>query len=106
MTLDETRDEIAKAIGWIARKHRGGLIVWTRGEVETGDHPVPATLDAIAALWPMSKPFRLDFHEPTTGRRMWRAFSGNRTADAHTELEARAALLLAVLRHEKEAKKS
>jgi hypothetical protein len=56
MTLDECRDEIAVAMGWVRDRPsvcatgswRGPDNAWMHGL----DHPVPATLDSIAASLP------------------------------------------------------
>jgi hypothetical protein len=56
MTLDECRDEIAVAIGWVRDRPsvyatgswRGPDNAWMHGL----DHPVPATIDSIAASLP------------------------------------------------------
>ncbi len=113
MTLQETLDEIARLKGW-RRFGQGGSLSdwWGRDKVETFEHPVPATLDAIAALWPHRRwGIAVDCYSPLG--KGWDAVAtrlGHPTGDGEfrhvygeTELEARAALLLAVLRHEKEA---
>ncbi len=97
MTLSETLDEIAKSLGWSKLTYRGGLIAWRRNEVETGDHPVPATVDAIEALWPSG--WRLQLAQHGSPKR-WRAVAwsddGLTTVarNGATMLEALAALLL------------
>jgi hypothetical protein len=56
MTLDECRDEIAVAMGWVRDRPsvcatgswRGPDNAWMHGL----DHPVPATIDSIAANLP------------------------------------------------------
>jgi hypothetical protein len=116
MTLQETLDEIAEALGHRrCDKHHGWWIV---GKCPDGDdmlqrfHPVPATLDAIAALWPEGR-WEMSIRTWATehGCCEWMARArrqgeprGVETECFPTELEARAALLLAVLRHEKAAK--
>ncbi len=103
MTLQETLDEIAEALGY-----EYGTWGWQK---QAGDkfqvalrHPVPATLDAIAALMPKGWHVTITLFP-----------SGDVTCDAlhlqrgipvgafaaPTMLESFAALLLAVLRHEK-----
>lgn len=103
MTLQETLDEIAEALGY-----EYGTWGWQK---QAGDkfqvalrHPVPATLDAIAALMP--KGWTWNLSKDTTDQLVycW-AFTGGHAdiviSNGTTELESFAALLLAVLRHEK-----
>lgn len=105
MTLDETRDEIAEALGY-----EYGTWGWQK---QAGDkfqvalrHPVPATLDGVASMMPPH--WYLRIRHTTRGwnvearHRDNRWVSSNRKGD--DELAARTRILLAVLRHEKGAK--
>jgi hypothetical protein len=103
MTLDETRDEIAEALGY-----EYGTWGWQK---QAGDkfqvalrHPVPATLDAIAALWP--KGYSLHLWKKPDGSVEMFASVGSESGQwkcGSNLLETWASLLLAVLRHEKGA---
>lgn len=122
MTLQVTLDEIARLQGWAndisgwgfgpggwvkpCRNERGEIV--SHSHCLNGSHPIPATLDAIAGLMP--RDYCLSIR---TGPRIdgWEASAMKRDSwsihvveTAPTELEARAALLLAVLRREKEAR--
>jgi hypothetical protein len=59
MNLDELRDAHAKRLGWHQIRANGATkedgddgLYWAKGGRMMWDHPVPATLDAIAGLMP------------------------------------------------------
>ncbi len=108
MTLSETLDEIAVHTGWVKWTYPGGVVKWGRGGMETQlTHPVPATLDAIAALWPNNWQYRsmwtgdgsmwvLTASTCYAPDRLWKTISSS----GQSEIEARADLLMAVLMRE------
>jgi hypothetical protein len=61
MNLDELRDAHAKRLGWDTYTASNGIVVWFKGGFGVADdpyqqnskeHPIPASLDAIAGLMP------------------------------------------------------
>jgi hypothetical protein len=105
MTLDPIRDEIAALLGWSVTEY-GGVRVWSRNGDNTDDHPVPASLDGISSLWPVGRTLSLAQRPDGTTEAFTSINCESGTAVvAPTLLEAWANLLLAVLRHEKEAKR-
>lgn len=99
--LQETLDEIARLTGW-RRFGSGGSLSnwWGRGKDETFDHPVPATLDAIAGLMP--KGWKWGVIHSEHGTFGWASPPDRPDAfesEGTSELEVRALVALAVLRH-------
>lgn len=104
MTLEEVRDEIAELQGWV---YDGDL--WLRGEnnaeVET-THPVPESLDTVAALMPEGWIVSLNqWRRPVPWTALATSNEHNGISDAvkssgDTELLARFRLLLLILRKE------
>jgi hypothetical protein len=114
MTLDECRDELARAKGWEQIGHfwygHGRVVSAPDAAIRavqipsSPDHPIPATLDAIAQAMPEG--FRLEVGHAYGGQSGWYAL-GNRTSKnwvgrADTELLARARLACACWRASKE----
>lgn len=103
MTLDEIRERIALLKGYKRCDRYDGW--WIVGKCPDGDdmiqrgHPVPPSLDWVAANWPKDRPLFVQFTLVNEGEpRTWSASSfSDREADYPTELHARMALLLAVL---------
>lgn len=118
MTTDEARDEVAKLLGWrlVAESNDIQRTCWINelynGEPGTGRciissggddlHPIPTTIDGIAALWPEDWWITVSNCDNTKLPGRWHARGGNNThfipwQMGDTEYEARLTLLLAVL---------
>jgi hypothetical protein len=116
MTLRQTCDEIARLLGWVKWTPRpspdlpptfGFAPKWTRnGQMSETEHPVPATKEAIERLLPKHWSTQVLANDLGVGPIVWSAAAlAPRGAYVEswnhaTEIEALAAILLAMLRHD------
>jgi hypothetical protein len=112
MNLDELRDAHAKRLGWETYTASNGIVVWFKGgfgvaddpyQQNSKDHPIPATLDAIAGLMPPNWKWYREHYR--INKIQWSAHTTNmsvRVDDTGDELTDRARL--AWLAWEAEAK--
>lgn len=110
MTLNQKRDRVAELLGWwreseIDRDSGNSVDFWNSENHAQMDHPVPDTIDGIAALWEQhcpDTPITVQRHRRYGETWRWSAYAPDNIGifvpiDPPTEYEARLTLLLAVL---------